>query len=206
MQGTNGIIFLVFLCFIIILVYIERSIRVVKSGEVAIIERFGKYNRTCEAGLIVIIPIIEKIKVIVNVKEFKKSLPTRCFAKDSDSPITVFFSASYKIIDPVKATYNTNDLSKTAVYRTQKAIENEIRELNYNEVTSYKERICERVIDKVQELQEEFGVAVVDFKLTDILYPKDNPPTIQNDEKSPDTKLYSTMDELFEKYSLDDES
>ena len=47
---------------ILVVIYILRGIKIVSQSETMIVERLGKYNRTLNAGINVILPIIEKAK------------------------------------------------------------------------------------------------------------------------------------------------
>ena len=49
----------------LVVIYILRGIKIVSQSETLIVERLGKYNRTLNAGINIILPIVEKAKETV---------------------------------------------------------------------------------------------------------------------------------------------
>ncbi|MBO4737525.1 MAG: SPFH/Band 7/PHB domain protein, partial [Bacilli bacterium] len=62
-MSTFNIVLVVFVALIVI--YILRGIKIVSQSETLIVERLGKYNRTLNAGINIILPIVEKAKETV---------------------------------------------------------------------------------------------------------------------------------------------
>ena len=53
----------------LVVIYILRGIKIVSQSETMIVERLGKYNRTLNAGINVILPIVEKAKETVSRRQ-----------------------------------------------------------------------------------------------------------------------------------------
>jgi regulator of protease activity HflC (stomatin/prohibitin superfamily) len=47
---------------VLVVIYVSQGIKIVSQSETIIIERLGKYNRTLQAGINIILPIVEKPK------------------------------------------------------------------------------------------------------------------------------------------------
>ena len=54
---------------VIVIVVAFCSIKVVRQSEVRIIERFGKYNKTADAGLNFILPFVDTVRDVVSLKQ-----------------------------------------------------------------------------------------------------------------------------------------
>ena len=103
----------------LVVIYILRGIKIVSQSETMIVERLGKYNRTLNAGINVILPIVEQAKeTIVRRQNGVMSRATRIdmreqvydFDKQSvitkDNVMTEINALLYfQIVDPMKAVY-----------------------------------------------------------------------------------------------------
>ena len=111
----------------LVVIYILRGIKIVSQSETMIVERLGKYNRTLNAGINVILPIIEQAKeTIVRRQNGGMSRTSRIdmreqvydFDKQSvitkDNVMTEINALLYfQIVDPMKAVYERNpDLAR----------------------------------------------------------------------------------------------
>ena len=63
----NAIISLIILGFVILTIYL--GIKIVPQSNVYVIERFGKYSRTLNAGLSIIVPYLDKVAHKVSILE-----------------------------------------------------------------------------------------------------------------------------------------
>ena len=95
----------IFFLIVIIMVIIVAvaSIKVVRQSEVRIIERFGKYNKTAEAGLNFILPFVDKVRAVVSLKQQTMDVTPQSVITKDNVTITIDTVVFYQIMDPVKA-------------------------------------------------------------------------------------------------------
>lgn len=60
---------------VIFAVVLSRSIRIVPQASAGIVERLGRYHRTLGAGLVIIIPFIDRIRPLIDLRERVVSFP-----------------------------------------------------------------------------------------------------------------------------------
>ena len=72
LSGNFIIVIGVILSFALIL---KRSIRIVPQGNAGIVERLGKYSKTLPAGLTVLIPFIDRLRPLIDMRERVVSFP-----------------------------------------------------------------------------------------------------------------------------------
>ena len=90
-------IFLIIVAIIIFVIAIS-SIKVVRQSEVRIIERFGKYHTTAEAGLNFILPFVDKVRAVVSLKQQTMDVPPQGVITKDNVTITIDTVVFYQII------------------------------------------------------------------------------------------------------------
>ena len=91
--------------FLVLIFKFFRSICLVPTRKAYIIERLGKYQRTLGPGLHVLIPFVDKVAFVRDLKEHTIDIPPQsCFTKD-EVQVEVDGVAYISVIDPVKASF-----------------------------------------------------------------------------------------------------
>jgi len=60
---------------IAVVAFFSRAIRIVPQANAGVVERLGRYSRTLEAGLNLIIPFIDKLRPLIDLRERVVSFP-----------------------------------------------------------------------------------------------------------------------------------
>ena len=112
MIGQIGVVLLLVVLFIA-LVSLARSARVVSQYEKGLVLRLGRYRATTSSGLTFLVPVIEDM-IKVDMRERVISVePQKVITKDNVS-VTVDAVIYYRIIDPVKATFEVQNFGYAA--------------------------------------------------------------------------------------------
>ena len=165
----------IFFIILIILVIIVAfaSIKVVRQSEVRIIERFGKYNFTAEAGLNFILPFVDKVRAVVSLKQQTMDVtPQSVITKDNVTIIidTVVF---YQITDPVKAVYEIESLQKGIAYIAITTIRDIVGKMDLDSTFSSRDEINGRLRQVLDEATDRWGCKVDRVEIKDIKPPVD---------------------------------
>ncbi len=165
----------IFFIILIIIVGIVAfaSIKVVRQSEVRIIERFGKYNFTAEAGLNFILPFVDKVRAVVSLKQQTMDVtPQSVITKDNVTIIidTVVF---YQIIDPVKAVYEIESLQKGIAYIAITTIRDIVGKMDLDNTFSSRDEINTKLRDVLDEATDKWGCKVDRVEIKDIKPPVD---------------------------------
>src|ERR1700740_2408499 len=124
MIGTLGTL-LLFVLLLITLVALARSARVVAQYEKGLVMRLGRYRATADSGLTFLVPMIEDM-VKVDMRERVINVePQKVITKDNVS-VTVDAVIYYRIIDPVKATFEVQNFAYAATTLAQTNLRNQI--------------------------------------------------------------------------------
>ena len=84
-------------------------IKFVPQQEAWIVERMGKYSKTLEGGLGILMPFIDTIKYTQTLKEVALGIPYNTAITSDNVTIKIDGVLYYKIVDPYKASYGIED-------------------------------------------------------------------------------------------------
>ena len=165
----SGII-LIGMAFILIVV-LMRTIRIVPQKQVKIVERLGKYHRTAEAGLNTIVPFLDSIRATIDLREqITKIEPQQVITRDN---VTMEVDAIiyFLIADPVRATYEVQNLSMGLDQLTLSALRNVIGQLDLDHTLSSRDTTNTQLRAALDTATQQWGVKVMRVELKNITPP-----------------------------------
>ena len=156
----------------IMLVALARSARVVSQYEKGLVLRLGKYRATVNSGLTFLVPVIEDlIKVdmrerVINVE------PQKVITKDNVS-VVVDAVIYFRIVDPVKATFEVQNFSYAATTLAQTNLRNLIGDKALDETLTARDIINANLRAVLDEATNTWGVKVTRVEVQRIDPPAD---------------------------------
>ena len=163
--------FIVLLIIILIIAY--KTIKVVKQSEVKIIERFGKYSFTAEAGLNIILPFVDKVRAVVSLKQQTMDVTPQSVITKDNVTITIDTVVFYQIMDPVKAVYEIESLQKGIAYIAITTIRDIVGKMDLDATFSSRDAINNQLRDVLDEATDKWGCKVDRVEIKDIKPPAD---------------------------------
>lgn len=161
------LIFLVFIYFVA-----SNTIKVVRPHEKGVVERLGKYQRTLDAGLHIVIPFIDRLTK-VDMRENVVDVPPQEVITKDNVVVTVDAVVYYEATDPVKLTYNVTDFYIAATKLAQTNLRNVIGEMQLDESLTSRETINATLREILDTATDKWGVRVVRVELQRIEPPAD---------------------------------
>jgi regulator of protease activity HflC (stomatin/prohibitin superfamily) len=164
------IVFL-FVVALFLLVVLMKSIKIVPQKQVKIIERLGKYHGTAEAGLNVILPFVDSVRNTIDMREqITKIEPQPVITRDN---VTMEVDAViyFLIVDPVRATYEVQNLGWGLEQMTLSALRNVIGQLDLDHTLSSRDSTNTQLRAALDTATQQWGVKVMRIELKNI-----NPP------------------------------
>ena len=170
----------------LVVIYVLKGIKIVSQSETMIVERLGKYNRTLNAGINVILPIVEQAKeTIVRRQNGSLSRSSRIdmreqvydFDKQSvitkDNVMTEINALLYfQIVDPMKAVYEIQNLPVAIEKLTQTTLRNVVGEMELDETLTSRDTINSKLRNVLDDATNKWGVKVNRVELQDITPPE----------------------------------
>ena len=165
------VVFLLIL--IVLIVFAITSIRVVKQSEVLIIDRLGRFHKIANAGLRMIIPLIDKASSVVSLKQQTMDIPPQSVITSDNVTITIDTVVFYKITDPAKAVYEIQSLKKGIEYLSVTTIRDIVGKMELDETFSSRDEINDKLRVKLDEATDPWGCKIDRVEIKDITPPAD---------------------------------
>lgn len=157
---------------VLLLVYFATAIKIVRPYEKGIVERFGKYQRTYESGLHLILPFIDRLTK-VDMRENVVDVPPQEVITKDNVVVTVDAVVYYEATDPVKLMYNVANFYLAATKLAQTNLRNVIGEMQLDESLTSREKINAALRQILDDATDKWGVRIVRVELQRIEPPVD---------------------------------
>ena len=154
-----------------IIVQLFRSIRIVSTRTALIVERLGKYKATLGPGFHVLMPFLDVVTAMQDLREETIDVPPQeCFSKD-EVQVEVDGVIYMSVADPVKATYGVTEYRFAAMQLAQTTTRSIIGTLELDKTFEERDMISQAVVDTLNEAGESWGVHVHRYEIKNIKPP-----------------------------------
>jgi regulator of protease activity HflC (stomatin/prohibitin superfamily) len=157
----------------VVVFYLARAIRMVPQGYNYTVERFGRYVRTLNPGLGVIVPFIDRIGAKLNMMERVIPVPSQEVITKDNAMVTVDGVAFYQVMDAARATYEVNNLENAIINMTMTNIRTVMGSLELDALLSQRDEINHRLLSVVDQATHPWGVKMTRIEIKDINPPRD---------------------------------
>lgn len=161
-------VFLVLISLLIIFV-LYLGIKVVPQSKVYVIERFGKYTKTLESGLSLIIPFIDKVAHKVDILE--RQLPRfeiSVITKDNVE-VGLVSTVFFRVLDASKSVYRIKNIDLAIENTAISVIRSAAGQLELDDLQSSRESMNLEIKDRLVKAAEIWGVQVTRTEILDVL-------------------------------------
>lgn len=172
MYGAIGVVVVGLILFFLVFVYLASAIRIIRPYEKGVVERLGKYQRTFEPGLHIIIPFLDRVTK-ADMRENVVDVPPQEVITKDNVVVTVDAVVYYEATDPVKLIYNVANFYLAATKLAQTNLRNVIGEMQLDESLTSREKINAALRQILDDATDKWGVRVVRVELQRIEPPVD---------------------------------
>jgi regulator of protease activity HflC (stomatin/prohibitin superfamily) len=157
---------------IVVFIFAANGIKIVRPWEKGLIERLGKYQRTADSGLTVIVPILERM-IKVDMREQVVDVPPQAVITQDNVAVEVDAVIYYEVTDPVKVTYNVAHYYTAATKLAQTNLRNLIGDMALDESLTSREVINTKLRQILDDATDKWGTRVTRVELQRIEPPRD---------------------------------
>lgn len=154
---------------------IMKSVTVVPQGNAAVIERLGRYTRTVEGGITLLIPFIDRVRSRVDTRERVVSFPPQAVITQDNLTVAIDTVVTFQINDPMRAIYGVDDYLTGVEQTTTATLRDVVGGMTLEETLTSREVINRRLRGELDSATTKWGLRISRVELKAI----DPPPSIQ---------------------------
>ena len=158
---------LVALAFVIVL----KSVRIVPQKQAMIVERLGKFHLSAQAGLNFLIPFLDSVRAVVDLREQITPIEPQPVISKDNVTMNVDAVIYYVIVDPVRSTYEVQDPKWGLEQLTLSALRNVIGSMDLDHTLTSRDTINTQIRSALDVATQPWGIKVMRVELKNI-----NPP------------------------------
>lgn len=161
------------LIFVIAVIFITRSIKVVPQQNSWVVERLGKYHGSLTPGLNFLVPFIDRVAYKHSLKEIPLDVPSQiCITKDN-TQLQVDGILYFQVTDPMRASYGSSNYLMAVTQLSQTSLRSVIGKLELDKTFEEREIINAQVVAAIDEAALNWGVKVLRYEIKDLTPPKE---------------------------------
>lgn len=155
----------------IVLIAVFSSIKIVNTGYLYVVERFGQFHRVLEPGWHFTIPFADFVRRKVSTKQQILDVQPQSVITKDNVKISVDNVIFYKLLNAKDAVYNIEDYKAGIVYSATTNIRNLIGNMSLDEVLSGRDKINQDLLTIIDEITDAYGIKILSVEIKNIIPP-----------------------------------
>ncbi|WP_372492564.1 SPFH domain-containing protein [Microbacterium kunmingense] len=174
--GQIFVIVLLVVLAIFVVVVLFRSIRIIPQAYAGIVERLGRYQRTLSPGLNILVPFVDRLRPLVDMREQVVSFPPQPVITEDNLVVSIDTVVYFQVNDARAATYEIANYLSAVEQLTTTTLRNVVGGLNLEEALTSRDNINGQLRVVLDEATGKWGLRVSRVELKAI----DPPTSIQD--------------------------
>jgi regulator of protease activity HflC (stomatin/prohibitin superfamily) len=154
---------------LVVLVTLSRAIRIVPQARAGVVERLGRYQRTLDPGLALIVPYVDRVKPLIDLREQVVSFPPQPVITEDNLVINIDTVIYFQVTDPRAASYEIADYIAGIEQLTVTTLRNVIGGMTLEDTLTSRDQISGALRTVLDEATGKWGIRVnrVELKAVD---------------------------------------
>jgi regulator of protease activity HflC (stomatin/prohibitin superfamily) len=154
---------------VIVLTVLARTVRIVPQARAAVVERLGRYSRTLSPGLALVVPFVDRIRPMIDLREQVVSFPPQPVITEDNLVVNIDSVIYFQVTDAKSATYEIANYIQAIEQLTVTTLRNVIGGLALEKTLTSRDEINDRLRGVLDEATGKWGIRVnrVELKAID---------------------------------------
>ncbi len=152
----------------VVFITMIMGVSIVPQGKKYVVQRLGKYHKTLNPGLNIIIPYIDNIAFRIVTKDIVLNIPSQEVITKDNAVITTNAVAYINVVDPQKAVYGVEDYVLALATLVQTSLRSIIGEMKLDDALSSRDMIKAKLKKAISDDIADWGVVVKTVEIQDI--------------------------------------
>src|SRR5213082_1150968 len=160
---------------VFVLIVLARTIRIIPQARAGVVERLGRYNRTLDAGLAIVVPFVDRLRPLIDLREQVVSFKPQPVITEDNLVVSIDSVIYFQVTDPKAATYEIANYIQAIEQLTVTTLRNVVGGMSLEDTLTSRDQINNQLRGVLDEATGKWGVRVNRVELKAI----DPPATIQ---------------------------
>ncbi len=153
-----------------------RSVRIVPQAKSAVVERLGRYTRTQGPGVAVLVPFVDRMRPMIDMREQVVSFPPQPVITSDNLTVGIDSVIYFQVTDPRAATYEIQNYIQAVEQLTITTLRNVVGALNLEQTLTSRDSINSQLRGVLDEATGPWGIRVARVEIKAI----EPPPSIRD--------------------------
>jgi regulator of protease activity HflC (stomatin/prohibitin superfamily) len=161
---------------VLVIITLFRTVRIVPQARAAVVERLGRYTRTQGPGVAILVPFVDRMRPLIDLREQVVSFPPQPVITSDNLTVAIDSVIYFQVTDPRSATYEIQNYIQAVEQLTITTLRNVVGALNLEQALTSRDSINTQLRGVLDEATGPWGIRVARVEIKAI----EPPPSIRD--------------------------
>ena len=156
----DAVLIVVIILAVLVIGTLLRSVRIVPQARAAVVERLGRYTRTQGPGVAVLVPFVDRMRPLIDMREQVVSFPPQPVITSDNLTVGIDSVIYFQVTDPRAATYEIQNYIQAVEQLTITTLRNVVGSLNLEQTLTSRDGINTQLRGVLDEATGPWGIRV----------------------------------------------
>jgi regulator of protease activity HflC (stomatin/prohibitin superfamily) len=143
-----------------VIITLARTIRIIPQARAGVVERLGRYHRTLDAGMAIVIPFVDRLPPLIDLREQVVSFKPQSVITEDNLNVHIDSVVYHQVTDPKAATYEIANYIAAIEQLTVTTLRNVIGSMTLEETLTSRDQINHQLRGVLDEATGRWGIRV----------------------------------------------